>query len=291
MGVLVPLHQTLAPASGSDASRDREGAVKPPAEPRVHWDNLAAQAAPSWYLDPVVAAQKRRVHQDLVWRWTRGLDIGRVLKTDVFEEAHGTDQILFDLFPEDVQVVGLDLAWQTAHRAKDRNTHRHAGFAVSDVRSMAVATGSVDAIVSTSTLDHLGGAADFTSAVREFARVLRPGGVAVITLDNPTNPLYPLLAWASRRGWAPFALGYTAALPRLVRHLEQAGLEVTATGTLIHNPRMISTLLFLGLRRLLGRRADAPIRLLLAAFAALGRLPSHRLTACFNAVRARKPER
>jgi hypothetical protein len=53
---------------------------------------------------------------------------------------------------------------------------------------------------------------------------------------------------------------------------------------------MVSTLLFRALRLLLGRRADVPIRALLAAFAAIGRLPTRRFTACFVAARACKPE-
>jgi hypothetical protein len=71
--------------------------------------------------------------------------------------------------------------------------------------------------------------------------------------------------------------------------LEQAGLEVLDSRMLIHNPRLISTILFLALRRLLGRRADGPIAFLLHAFAALERLPTREFTGCFSAVRARKP--
>jgi hypothetical protein len=83
-------------------------------------------------------------------------------------------------------------------------------------------------------------------------------------------------------------LGYTVPLSGLGRRLKEAGLEVIATGALIHNPRVISTALFLALRRILGRRADAPVRGLLSAFAAVGRLPTRRFTACFVAVCARK---
>ena len=36
------------------------------------WERTGAQNSPTWYLDPLVAAQKRRLHQELVWRWTRG---------------------------------------------------------------------------------------------------------------------------------------------------------------------------------------------------------------------------
>jgi hypothetical protein len=64
---------------------------------------------------------------------------------------------------------------------------------------------------------------------------------------------------------------------------------VTDSGTLLHNPRMISTLLFLAIRRLLGRRGDPFIRLLLWAFALLEHLPTRGVTACFLTARARKP--
>jgi len=253
------------------------------------WERVGARESASWYLDPLVAAQRRRLHRELVWGWTPGIDIRRVLKTDSFEEAHGDDGILFDLFPH-AYALGMDLAVSTARRAQARNPHARVRFLASDVRDLAIRPGSMDAIVSTSTLDHFDSRAEFERAIGQLAGALRPGGVLVITLDNPWNPLYGLFRWISRRGWLPFRMGYTLALPGLTRCLRDAGLEVTATGGLIHNPRMVSTALFRALRLLLGRRADFAIRALLAAFAALGRLPTRRFTACFVAARARKPE-
>jgi SAM-dependent methyltransferase len=263
--------------------------TEPPTATSHEWERVGARRAPSWYLDPLVAAQKRRVHQELVWRWTRGVAILRVLKTDCFEEAHGDDCILFDLFPA-ADALGMDVAVSTARRAQTRSPNRRVQFLACDVRSLAIRAGSMDAIVSTSTLDHFDSRAELELAIHQLSGALRPGGVLVITLDNCRNPLYAPLRWASRRGWLPFRLGYTTPLPGLVRCLQDAGLEVTATGHLIHNPRMISTALFRALRLLLGRRANAPIRALLAAFTALGRLPTRRFTACFVAACARKPE-
>jgi hypothetical protein len=119
--------------------------------------------------------------------------------------------------------------------------------------------------------------------------VLRSRGRLIVTLDNPFNPLYHLVRGISRFRWAPFQLGYTTSQSGLAKALADAGLQVIGAGTLIHNPRLISTLLFLVLRRLMGSHADGPIRVLLRMFAVLGRLPTRRLTACFIGVYAEKP--
>jgi len=121
------------------------------------------------------------------------------------------------------------------------------------------------------------------------AGLLRPGGLLIVTLDNLENPLYRPLRWASRRGWTPFSLCYTVSMKGLTRALTGIGLEVTHTELLLHNPRGVTTLLCLALRKLLGRRADLPVRALLGAFSLLGRLPSRRWTACFIAACARRP--
>jgi len=254
------------------------------------WETLASRARPSWYLDPLVARQKREVNLELTRRWSAGLRIRSVLKTDLFEEAFGRDHILFDIAPDAALVVGIDLALTTARRAAARNALPAGHFLAADLRKLPFRGGCFDLIVSTSTLDHFSSAAEFRAALAELARILKPGGALIVTLDNLQNPFYRLLRRASRQGWTPFRLGYTISLPGFVRVLEDAGLEVTATDYLIHNPRGASTLLFLGLRRLFGRFADGPIRLLLNCFAALGRLPSRAVTACFVAACARKPE-
>lgn len=253
------------------------------------WEEAGRQPLPSWYLDRVVAEQKRRVHQALIRGWAGDLHAGRVLKTDLFEEACGADQILFDLFPEAGLAMGMDLAWSIAHRARQRCGGGGIQFLVSDVRRLAIRSNSVDLIVSTSTLDHFAWRGEFCAALGELKRVLRPGGSLIITLDNAQNPLYALARLASWCGWTPYRLGYTVTRSGLVRHLAEAGLEVVATDLLIHNPRLVSTLLFLGLRRLLGRRADAVIQALLRLFATLGGLPTRNFTACFVAACARKP--
>ncbi len=243
----------------------------------------------SWYLDPLVAAQKREVHQRLVRRWLNGAAPHSVLKTDVFEEAFGRDQLLFDLFPKAGLVVGMDIDPTHAAAAQHNAPPRPFAFLVTDVRRTAFRPSSFDVILSNSTLDHFDTAAELRSALDELARLLRPGGTLIVTLDNPRNPFYRILRWLSRRRFAPFSLGCTASRRQLNAWLEASGLIVTTNDWLIHNPRLLSTALFLALRRTLGRSADPLIRALLGLFSLLGRLPTRSLTACFVAACAHKP--
>jgi len=248
----------------------------------------ALMPAPSWYLDPLVAEQKRREHLGLLRTWSDGVP-AVVLKTDLFEEANGRDELL-SAFPAAPMLIGMDLAAVTVARARARHLAR-ARFVVSDVRRLAIVDGSVDLVFSNSTLDHFDRRDDLAVALGELVRVLRPGGRAIVTLDNPRNPLYRLLRRITRRlsSLSHVSLGHTLSREALTDLLRRQGMEILGSTTLIHNPRLISTAMYVGLRRALGRRADAPIGWLLRAFARLGRLPTREYTACFVAVCARKP--
>jgi SAM-dependent methyltransferase len=253
------------------------------------WERLGQRPAPSWYLDPLVAEQKRQLHLDLARQWAPAVNPARVLKTDVFEDAYGPDHLLPSLFPDARTRIGIDWAHNVVSRAQARWPAESIVFLVGDVRRLPVRPGSIDIIYSNSTLDHFASAAEFRSALKELADALAPGGRLIITVDNLSNPLYRLLRGTSKLGWTPFPLGYTTSQAGLVRALQDVGLEVVGQGTLIHNPRLVSTALFLMLRRLLGARADSLVRAALRAFAALESLPTRTLTACFVSACALKP--
>ncbi len=256
---------------------------------QIGWDELGDRKGPSWYLDVLVARQKRRLYREFIREETRLLVPTLVLKTDLFEEAFGADHLLYDLLPHPYTPLGMDISFATALHAKQVGAKHQACLIAADVRRLPLRSNALDLIVSTSTLDHFGSRNEFLAALGELARVLRPGGLLVISVDNALNPLYPVLRWLSKRRATPFPLGYTTSDRGLAQSLQGFGLEVVKVQGLIHNPRIVSTALFLGLRRLLGRNADGPINFMLSAFSQLGRLPARRFTACFAVACARKP--
>ena len=251
------------------------------------WERVATHGDGSWYLDPLAAEQKRLSHLALLRDWSPGAPPGPILKTDLFEEANGRDELISS-FPAGATVIGMDVAPTTVASARDRSGRAAAHFVVADSRRLGLAAASIAIVFSNSTLDHFETREELAASIRELVRVLRPGGRLIVTLDNPKNPLYGLLRWACRRGLAPFVLGQTASIDELTELMRDEGLEVAGTAFLIHNPRLISTAVFLALRRVFGRYADLPVRLLLALFAQLGRLPTRGYTACFIAACGRK---
>ncbi len=60
---------------------------------------------------------------------------------------------------------------------------------VSDIRNSPFKTESFDQIISNSTLDHFTNKNDIIVSLKELRRMLKPEGVLIITLDNPSNPV------------------------------------------------------------------------------------------------------
>ncbi|MBU4241355.1 MAG: class I SAM-dependent methyltransferase [Actinobacteria bacterium] len=94
-------------------------------------------------------------------------------------------------------VLGVDIAEEVMHHARAGYTAPNLTFEVMDVSSLDVPGGSFDLAVSLQVIEHL---ADESGYLQEIARVLEPGGAALVTTpnrltispgsDTPINPFH-----------------------------------------------------------------------------------------------------
>jgi SAM-dependent methyltransferase len=215
---------------------------------------------------------------------------GRILKTDVFEEACG-------FMPEPIFASAMRVLMDVSPvilRQACRNGG-HADACATDVRQLGFRAAAFECIVSLSTLDHFRDAGDIAVAFGELRRVLAPGGRLMVTLDNPANPILRTRKAMHGRlgavgGLIPFPMGQTLSRAQLTKALAAAGLEVVRSGYLVHAPRVVG--LWLGewaARGGHGRTAHLLATLFRAMERVFGALPTRRWTGHYVVAECRRP--
>lgn len=216
-----------------------------------------------------------------------------LLKTDLFDEvAHRG--LVAGLRSLGLNVAAIDLSPLIVAEALSRNPGLEARQV--DVRRLPFTAGLFDLVFSGSTLDHSETTVSIAEALAELARVLRPGGRLILTLDNPHNPHNPLIrlrngplrALLQRFGIVPYPVGVTLARRPLRQALRAARFEILATRPLQHCPRVLAVALA-GPIDLLPPVVQGAFLALLTRCEVLARLPSRWWTAHYIAVLARKP--
>jgi SAM-dependent methyltransferase len=259
-----------------------------------YWAQLGSGRVNGQDYDTLLAEQYRQVHLNLIAKWA-DITAGRfVLKTDLFAEAVSPSRaFLWGMLQADGAVIGIDVSGTTTSRART-NSAKYAPdlpgtFVNCDVRQLPFVNDSLDFIVSDSTLDHFAHTEEIDAALAEFTRVLKPGGTLIITLDNKCNLTEPIFRLWTRLGLAPFFIGKTYSIGELHRALARAGMGVTASTAIIHNPRFFTKVIIALLRKIGRSRFDGAIKRGLAFLDSLENSRLKYLTAQFIAVRAVKP--
>lgn len=255
------------------------------------WDLTAERYRGGKFMDPLLAQQFRRVHLHLCRTWAPDVENPRVLKTDVFGEATCPPRAFsWDIGSPD-NLVSVDISFdltRTAHENAAQLGYGSATYVTGDARTLPFADDSFDLVVSDSTLDHFHASTDIGQGIRELARVLRPGGVLIITLDNPTNIAEPLFrAWIAA-GRSPYFIGKTLSARALQHAMRRAGLEVTHSTGIIHNPRFFAKASMRLLRQAQPPYYETIAEQMIRAHDSLERLPTRLFTAQFVAARGVK---
>ena len=255
------------------------------------WDITAQRYQDGRFMDPLLAQQFRRAHLKLCRAWAPDIENPRVLKTDVFGEATCPPRAFSWDIGRPENLVALDISFdltQAARRNAVQLGYEAASYVTSDARTIPFADNTFDLIVSDSTLDHFHDSSDITVGIRELARVLRPGGVLVITLDNPNNLTEPLFRFWLSIGMGPYFIGKTLSSRKLESAMREAGLEVTHRTAILHNPRFFAKAGLRLLRRLHPPYHERIANGILRTHDAMEHLPTRYLTALFVAARGVK---
>ncbi|MBA2260633.1 MAG: class I SAM-dependent methyltransferase [Acidobacteria bacterium] len=158
----------------------------------------------------------------------------KIFKTDLWDEAKNT-RILAWASRRGARAYGVDISEPIVIQARAAFDGDALRCAVSDVRELPFGDASFDAIYSMGTIEHF----DQTErAVEEMARVLKPGGRAIVGVPNRHDPfLRPVLA-ATLQALGLYAYGYEKSYSRraLREMLERAGLTVVAETAILFIP-------------------------------------------------------
>ena len=166
----------------------------------------------------------------------------RILKTDLWDEAKNT-RILAWASLQGARAYGIDISEPTVMQARAAfdggsgvpECPHYLRGAVGDVRDLPFRDASFDAIYSMGTIEHFN---ETERAVEEMARVLKPGGRAIVGVPNRHDPfLRPLLATVLQ-ALGLYGYGYEKSYSRraLRQMVENAGLEVVAETAILFIP-------------------------------------------------------
>jgi SAM-dependent methyltransferase len=251
----------------------------------THWDDVV-ESWPDSGSRAFLRSYNDAINRTLIEGWLPA-HCDRLLKTDLFDEAVGVG-LVPTLRSRAGTVVGVDAS--AAAVAASHRRYPELQVEVGDVRALPFESGSFDAVVSNSTLDHFATPADLDQAIAELGRVLASGGILVITLDNGANPLVALRnalpSWLLRGSrLVHFYVGATYGARGLRQALERTGFAVLESAAIMHFPRVVAR----GAAALSGASRDGALMRTVLRFESLARSPTRYVTGQFVAARAVKP--
>lgn len=260
-----------------------------------YWDSVLAAHKDSakfelWRL-PIYEEYERLIDQ-----WCRTRRLKHVLKTDLFEEATAAPGLVGFLKQKVECLVGIDRSCECIVQARKKlgqgDSHPTI-FVCCDIRHLPFRPDFFDLVISNSTLDHFTAKKHIVHSLKEIWSATKTGGILILTLDNPLNPLilfrnalpYRLLK-ALRL--IPYFMGLLVTRQELLRIMKSVGFKVLTSGYISHCPRIA----VVGIENILVKMFKPSFFedfiKIMDRFEALRELPTKSLTAQFIMISATK---
>ncbi len=250
-----------------------------------YWDQVADSLDGRYYFDSRTGRYKSDCFVSVVGKWLGQLQGGVLLKTDAWEEAFGSDQVLFRHEFRSTFNIGMDISPEVTRKAQERSGKAaNVRFAACDLTSLPFKDRSIDMIVSTSTLDHFAEAQPFAQSINELSRILKPGGSLILILDNKRYIFRWLMKLKSRTRITQTFIGKTYTATELRGLLPEARLTILHVATIVHVPVLVFTKLFRLVSAVFGDKTLEVLNL----FDKIGRFPLRFLTGTYIALHAVK---
>jgi SAM-dependent methyltransferase len=212
---------------------------------QTFWNKIAYIKSHN-YINNAFYKYKKGEHIAIINYWGNELLKGRILKTDLFEEAVGVDYFLPSLNIKNKNIFGIDISPYIVKLAKIRFgqiNKNNIKYSACDVRNICFKKDCFDLIISNSTLDHF---KDLDSAFHEFYRIIKPGGILILTLNNKFNlSMHSLLIIRKIFNIKDQLSGYEFTVRYLEKKLEKIGFKVEDSTTILHVFAFILVSLFL----------------------------------------------
>ncbi|MFM8478514.1 MAG: class I SAM-dependent methyltransferase [Planctomycetaceae bacterium] len=139
------------------------------------------------------------LHEPLMGRLFRSGRFQASRFSRILDVGSGAGQILrhlLDTARPDCEIVGFDLSWEMLRRARERLNSPRPVFVAADMRALPFRDNSFDCVTCGYVLEYL---PDPRDGLREFARVLRPGGVVLLlATEDSVSGLLTSHTWKCR---------------------------------------------------------------------------------------------
>lgn len=171
---------------------DRANGAAVKQQVRRHFASLAGE----YGLRNYEAALERGKYPDIYMRHVRILEMLREQPAGtILEIGVGGGQLLGELRSRGHEVYGADLSPEMAAGARDYVAGLHqdgaARLAAADIEHLCFRDGLFDVVVAAGVIEYL---PDPAQALSEIARVLRDGGIAIVSIRNRLSLCKPLVA-------------------------------------------------------------------------------------------------